>query len=126
VLAQDLLEVVLVELVVEGVPEWQGAEVGPRQLVIGQALEVVHVAWAGQAHLLQPVGHADVLEHLHRPGVQGECPGCMGRSGALLGQADADPAAQQLVREDQSGRAGADDEDVGRFMSAHGELPCSG
>jgi hypothetical protein len=33
VLAQDLLEVVLVELVVEGVPGGQRAEVGPRQLV---------------------------------------------------------------------------------------------
>jgi hypothetical protein len=126
VLAQDLLEVVLVELVVEGVPGGQGTEVGPRQLVRGHALEVVDVARAGQAHLLEPVRHADVLEHLHGPGVQGEGPGGVGGPRALLGEPDAHAPAQQLVREDQAGGAGADDENVAWLTVAHGELPCPG
>ena len=74
VLAQDLLEVVLVQLVVERIPGRETAEVGPRQLVVGHALEVVDVAGTGQAHLFEPVRHADVLEHFHGAGVQGERP----------------------------------------------------
>lgn len=112
VLSQGLLKVILADLVVEGEAGGQDAIVGARALVVGHAREVVDVPRALETDLLEPRGHAHVLEHLHGAGMNGHGAAGVRRSLALLDDADGHATAQQLVGEQQARRTAADNQDL--------------
>ena len=105
--AEEPFGLVLREVEQEAEP---GAAAG--ELQAGQAAVLgVEAELADQlAALGEAVGQAHHVQDLQRAGVDADRPGLQGHPGALVDDAGADPAGEQLGGEHEPGRAGPDDQ----------------